>query len=113
MAERVARASACPRPPSATSADAANPASSIVRFSFSWSSLSNQRTAYRDRRPGSFSTTSAVNASDSSRLIRPSSREAISATSTFPFSIARRKIDLECPCAVTALPVGPDGKASA
>jgi hypothetical protein len=38
MAERVAIASACPRPPSAPSADAANAASSIVRFSSSWSS---------------------------------------------------------------------------
>jgi hypothetical protein len=35
-----------------------------------------------------------------SSVIRPSSRAVISATSRLPFSIARLKIDLECPCAV-------------
>jgi hypothetical protein len=53
MAERVATASACPRPPRAASADAAVP---LPRSSGSrppGASLSNHRTA-RDRRPGSF-----------------------------------------------------------
>jgi hypothetical protein len=54
MAERVARVSACPRPPRAASADAASPASSIVRFSSPWSSRSNHRTAVPGPTPGIF-----------------------------------------------------------
>jgi hypothetical protein len=50
--------------------------------------------------------------SASSRVIRPSSRAVISATSRLPFSIARVKVDLAEPCAVNGPPVGPDGSFS-
>jgi hypothetical protein len=39
-------------------------------------------------------------------VIRPSSRAVVSATSTFPFSTARLKIDLAEPCAVNGPPGG-------
>jgi YVTN family beta-propeller protein len=39
-------------------------------------------------------------------VIRPSSRAVISATTTLPFSIARLKIALGCPCAVNGPPGG-------
>ena len=71
---------------------------------------SSHRTANRDRRAGSWRATSAVSASASSSDSRPSSRAVASAMATLPRSIARLKIALGCPCAVTALPVGPDGE---
>jgi hypothetical protein len=65
--------------------------------------------ATRERRAGSFCATSAVRASASPSVRRPTSRAAISATTTLPRSIVRLKIALGCSCAVTALPLGPDG----
>ena len=67
------------------------------------------RTANGERRAGSWQATRAVRARLSSSDKRPSSRAVISAVTRLRLLMARPKMVLGCPCAVTALPVGPDG----